>query len=43
MGLELAHDLGIVMIARAKGRAFLIYHGAEQIEFDAPPRRPPAL
>ncbi len=43
MGLELAHDLGIVMIARAKGRAFLIYHGAEQIEFDAPPRRPPTL
>ena len=42
MGLELAQDLGIIMIARAKGRAFLIYHGAEQIEFDAPPKRPPA-
>ncbi len=41
MGLELAKDLGIIMIARAKGRAFLVYHGAEQIEFDAPPKRPP--
>ena len=39
MGLELARDLGIVMIARAKGRAFLVYHGAKQIEFDAPPKR----
>ena len=37
MGLELAQDLGIVMIARAKGRHFLVYHGADQISFDAPP------
>lgn len=43
MGLELARDLGIIMIARAKGRAFLVYHGAEQIEFDAPPKRAPTL
>lgn len=41
MGLELAQDLGIIMIARAKGRAFLVYHGADQIEFDAPPKRAP--
>ena len=41
MGLELARDLGIVMIARAKGRAFLVYHGADQIEFDARPKHPP--
>lgn len=41
MGLELARDLGIVMIARAKGRAFLVYHGAEQVEFDARPKPPP--
>lgn len=41
MGLELARDLGIIMIARAKGKAFLVYHGAEQIEFDTPPKRPP--
>ena len=41
MGFELARDLGIIMIARAKGRAFLVYNGADQIEFDAPPKRPP--
>jgi len=41
MGLELARDLGIVMIARAKGKAFLIYNGSEQIEFDATPKKPP--
>lgn len=41
MGLELARDLGIVMIARAKGKAFLVYNGAEQIEFDAMPKKPP--
>lgn len=42
MGLELARDLGIIMIARAKGRTFLAYHGAERVEFDAPPKRTPA-
>ncbi len=42
MGLELARDLGIVMIARAKGKAFLVYNGDEQIEFDAPPKKPPS-
>ena len=41
MGLELARDLGIIMIARAKGRAFLVYHGAEQMEFDARPKPSP--
>lgn len=41
MGLELAQKLGITMIARAKGKHFLIYHGAENVEFDAmPPKRP---
>jgi len=39
MGLELAQELGIIMIARAKGRHFLVYNGAEHILFDA---RPPA-
>jgi len=42
MGLELARDLGIVMIARAKGKAFLVYNGEEQMEFDASPKKPPA-
>ena len=41
MGLELARDLGIVMIARAKGKAFLVYNGEDQIEFDSPPKKPP--
>ncbi len=40
MGLELAQELGVTMIARAKGRHFLVYNGAADIEFDAPPRRP---
>lgn len=40
MGLELAQELGIVMIARAKGKHFLVFNGAEHIEFDAvPPAR----
>ncbi|QYJ78644.1 formate dehydrogenase accessory sulfurtransferase FdhD [Shewanella acanthi] len=34
MGLELAQKLGITMIARAKGRHFLIYHGNENLQFD---------
>ena len=41
MGVELAADLGVVMIARAKGRAFLVYNLAESLVYDAPPRRPP--
>lgn len=35
MGLELAQKLGITMIARAKGRHFLVYNGADNIQFDA--------
>ena len=42
MGLELAGDLGVIMIARAKGRHFLAYNGADRIEFDAIPERRPA-
>lgn len=41
MGLELAQELGVTMIARAKGKHFLVYHGAENIEFDAQPQRLP--
>lgn len=36
MALELARDLGIMMIARAKGNRFLVYNGAENILFDGP-------
>ena len=39
MGLELAQDLGITLIGRAKGKRFLVYHGEENIIFDAPPKK----
>ncbi len=42
MGLELAKDLGITMIARAKGKAFLVFNGKENIIYDQPPKKPPA-
>ena len=35
MGRELARKLGVTLIARAKGRHFLIYNGTEFIQFDA--------
>jgi FdhD protein len=35
MGLELAQELGINMIARAKGRHFLVYNGVDNMIFDA--------
>ena len=41
MGLELAQELGMTMIARAKGKHFLVYHGAENIVFDAAPEQHP--
>ena len=37
MGLELAQDLNVTMIARAKGKAFLVYNGKENIIFDQIP------
>jgi FdhD protein len=37
MGLEIARKVGVTLIARAKGRHFLIYNGVENIEFDAVP------
>jgi FdhD protein len=41
-GLDLARKIGVVLIARAKGRHFLVYNGAEQIVFDAIPPAPAA-
>lgn len=42
MGLEIAQKVGVTLIARAKGRHFLVYHGSELIEYDEiPPTRPP--
>ncbi len=34
-GLELAQQIGIIMVARAKGKHFLVYNGHEHILFDA--------
>jgi FdhD protein len=39
MGLEFARLVGVVTIARATGRHFLVYHGAERVQYDAPPPR----
>lgn len=44
MGLELAEEIGMTIIARAKGKHFLVYNGLEHLEFDAKPperRQPP--
>ncbi len=40
MGLKLARDLGVTMFSRTKGKHFLIFNGAENIEFDVnlPPK-----
>jgi FdhD protein len=40
MGLALARELGVTLFSRAQGRHFLIYHGAEHVEFDVelPPK-----
>lgn len=41
MGLEIAQQVGVTLIARAKGRHFLVYHGGDKIVYDAiPPSRP---
>lgn len=40
MGLDFARRLGVTLIARAKGRHFLVYHGEENLLFDAPPQAP---
>jgi FdhD protein len=37
MGLDIARKMGITLIARAKGKHFLIYNGHENIIFDAIP------
>jgi FdhD protein len=40
MGLELAQELGVTMIARAKGQHFLIYNGVNNVDFNSIPKRP---
>ena len=39
MGYEIAKQLGVILISRAKGKHFLIYNGAEHIIFDAMPHK----
>lgn len=39
MGYEIAKQLGVVLISRAKGKHFLVYNGADQIEFDEKPKK----
>ena len=39
MGLELAEHLGVTLIARAKGRHFLVYSGKEYLIYDEIPKR----
>ncbi len=39
MGLDIAKDVGVTLIARAKGRHFLIYHGGDKIIYDAMPEK----
>jgi len=40
MGRDLAERVGVTMIARAKGKHFLVLSGQERIELDAiPPKR----
>lgn len=41
MGLSLAQKIGITLISRAKGKHFLVYNGAENIEFDQKPSARP--
>ncbi len=41
MGLDLAQKTGVTMIARAKGKHFLVFNGQKLIEYDAPPTRRP--
>ena len=39
MGLDLARQAGILLIARAKSRHFLVFNGRENLVYDAPPAK----
>jgi FdhD protein len=43
MGLDIAKRVGVTLIARAKGSHFLVYHGADNITFDAVPVKQPPV
>ena len=40
MGLEMARQAGVTLISRIRGKHFVVLHGADNIQFDAIPRRP---
>jgi FdhD protein len=42
MGLELARNMGMVVIGRAEASRFLVFNGGEQVEFDATPQPGPS-
>ena len=42
MGLDIAKKMGVTLIARAKGKHFLVYNGHSTILFDAKPVRIPS-
>ena len=39
MGVEVAQQAGVTLISRAKGKAFQVLSGAQNVVFDAPPSR----
>lgn len=39
MGLDIAKKMGVILIARAKGKHFVVYNGQENIIFDAIPTK----
>ncbi len=39
MGLDIAKKIGVILIARAKGKHFIVYNGHSNINFDAIPQR----
>lgn len=43
MGLDLARKVGVTLIARAKGKHFMVYNGAELLNYDAVPARRPVV
>jgi FdhD protein len=40
MGLDIAQKMGVVLIARAKGRHFLVYNGHDSVIYDEIPDQP---
>lgn len=42
-GMDLARRVGVTLIARAKGRHFLVYHGMKNLVFDAIPEARPEV